>query len=745
MVPREIVWGLFPRLLGVVYLVAFMSLSAQIMGIAGSRGIAPLRHQLARAKEAYPGLGRFFETPTLFWLSSSDAALRALPLIGAASALVVIAGGPWSPWALLICWLGYLSFDFCMSWYPWDTLLLEAGFLALFLPGTETLPSVAALALPLPAVMLSFHWLVIRLMWGFAKYKFIGTVRHDDLYLRGFLAWMPLPNPIGWRFQHAPAWALRAAYAFMWFAEVLCPALAFFPGWPRLVGMGGMIGLMIGIQGTGNWGFFNLGYGLLATCLLDTTVSFRDLTLAGALASPVVHTVLLGHFFATLVFFALNSWASNTWTHWPLDELTWKRPWLRWLQEYYRWLVSFRVVGSYGVFPPRATPPIRTVPVLEGSNDGVHFQAYEFRHMPTAPHSKPPVVAPHHPRIDHALIYAGYGISDCDFFSSFVGAGKVFGVTAFSHYGWMHRLAQRLLEGEPSVLKLMGKNPFPEKPPRWIRISIRALTPAPLSARKEGRWWHVRHAAVVFPPMELDPLTWEHWLPPPELFHPDFIARRRRAPALKAMLAAAAAGTPHTEAVRARSDITAEEVEVFWRDLVPMIAATRGDWSKVDATAAEVQRRFGRAAMLRLERVSERYAYLMRTRLEPHLYGNAQPTLPKCAPLRLHFLAQEIILDGREAYERMLASPGLCVERAARQTDATALHLTGVLVNDLINYAAMTMRIWRTQETGNEDKMPGIYVIRHFLLGITCPGESWLPACKRDDRGEWEMIGFEGG
>ena len=36
--------------------------------------------------------------------------------------------------------------------YPWDCLLLEAGFLALFLPPALPLPALAAAAPPLPAV-----------------------------------------------------------------------------------------------------------------------------------------------------------------------------------------------------------------------------------------------------------------------------------------------------------------------------------------------------------------------------------------------------------------------------------------------------------------------------------------------------------------------------------------------------------------------------------------------------------------
>src|SRR5262249_40437219 len=154
----------------------------------------------------------------------------------------------------------WLSLEFRALFFPWDTLLQEAGFLALFLPQVHALPDWNASALPLPDVAFSFRWLVIRLMLGFAKDKFVGSTSSDNMYLRGFMVWMPMPTQLAWLGHHAPRWFLRLSLYFMFFAEVIAPFLGFGSGALRIVSCVSLVGLMVGIGATGNWGFFNYGY-----------------------------------------------------------------------------------------------------------------------------------------------------------------------------------------------------------------------------------------------------------------------------------------------------------------------------------------------------------------------------------------------------------------------------------------------------------------------------------------------------
>jgi hypothetical protein len=741
----ELVWGLVPRIVGALYVIAFLSLAPQVVGLIGARGISPARDQLGALRSHFPGPLRFLRMPTLLWLHHGDFTLRALPWLGVVCGSYAVMGGTCSSWALLACWAIYLSLDGCSLMFPWDCLLFEVGFLSLFLPDTPRLPTLEAASVPLPAVSFAFRLLIIRLMWGFAKLKFIGTKRGDSLYLRGFLAWMPMCTPLGYVLQRAPAWLLRVSYAFMWFAEVVCPLLAFFRGVPRTIAGLGLVGLMLGIWATGNWGFFNIGYGALCIVLLDTQSSIFDLTTAQIFASPsalIVHVVLLLHTLGALLYFPLNSWATHTFVHWPFEDITTKRPWLAALIGFYRALAPFRWLHAYGVFPPNSSPPIKVIPVFEGSSDGETFHAYPYRYMPCEARSRTPIIAPHHPRIDHLCVYAGSGMSESDYLASLVGAGKPYGFSPFSHYSWLHRTVERLLEAEPCVLSLFGRDPFQGARPREVRVTLRALTPAGDEERARGERWRVKHLGVAFAPRGPSPLPYRHWLSPPELQHPDFVHWRKKSRALAAVKRALDGGMPHQRAVCLESDLRADEVETFWDVFVPMVERGRGDFEQVDANALALRERFGEEQLLRFERIAERYAYLLRLALEPHFYGDAQPKISKRSNFRFHLLTHECILDGRSAYEAMLRTPGAAAERAERQSDESALHFIGVVRNETIRYHGRALRIARRMTNAVEPFIPGILEFKELITRRVPDDEAWVPACERSASGEWSCEEF---
>ena len=145
--PSELAWGrdpepssyflsrwVFLRLLGLVYVIAFLSLRGQVVGLIGAHGILPISDFLQAVQHNFGSEGyRLF--PTLAWISSSDSALKLLCSVGALFGLLVILGVVTGP-ALALAWLCYLSLvtvgqDFLS--FQWDILLLEAGFLAIFL------------------------------------------------------------------------------------------------------------------------------------------------------------------------------------------------------------------------------------------------------------------------------------------------------------------------------------------------------------------------------------------------------------------------------------------------------------------------------------------------------------------------------------------------------------------------------------------------------------------------------------
>lgn len=738
----ELVWGLFPRVMGLVQLLAFAGMLPQVRALAGERGIAPLGERLQRFAQDFPGLRGMAYSPTLFWFLRGDLWLFVVPLLGMFGACLAIYGGDLGFWGALLAWVCLLSMDVVVNLgFPWDMGLLEASFLALLLPTIKPLPELEVVALPLPLVGFAWRLFVVRLMWGFAKTKFVGASLRDTLYLKYFGVWMPLPTPLGWWMHHAPKWFAWQAYAFMFVVEVVCPLLVFFPGTPRLIGFAGLAALMLGIQATGNWGYFNLGYIGFCFCLLDLQGSVADvatLSLA-AQATPAGVTaavlVLLG-----LIYFPFNCWVSQTWVHWSWDDLTFKRPLLRGFFALLRWLQPWRITAAYGVFVPRSLAPVKLVPVLEGSDDGEHWHAYEYRYAPTTEHSRPGFVAPYHPRLDQACQYAAYGFNEATLITSLSGTGKPH---TFAHSSLFDALGQRLLEGSEPVLRLFANNPFPDAPPKYIRVttySFHATTPE--ERRRTGRYWRREFCSVHHPATGHDPSRMGHAMAFPECFHPDYLQWRRRCEPLRQVLAAVQAGEPLDRAVCAGSDLTAQEVSQLWEEVVPAAQACAADWDRLPALFAGLRDRYGEAQLFRFERLVERYAFVLRQRLEPHFFGKQAPVIELSSPFRFHLFLQELVFKGRRTYDELLEHPERASSHAEGSTDASVLFPMGLLRHRMMVFQVRCLHIMDAI-SDNPDVPVSALEFFPFLRTVLPDPTQRLPACRRLDNGEWRVSSME--
>jgi hypothetical protein len=70
---------------------------------------------------------------------------------------------------------------------------------------------------------------------------------------------------------------------------------------------------------------------------------------------------------------------------------------------------------------------------------------------------------------------------------------------------WFVEFCRRLLEGSPDVLKLMGRNPFPAAPPRYIRALLYDYYFSNFQQRREqGVWWRRELRGEYLPPVSLD-------------------------------------------------------------------------------------------------------------------------------------------------------------------------------------------------------------------------------------------------
>ena len=207
---------LFLRAMGLIYFSAFFSLLFQIRGLIGPDGVLPASEYLeAVAKSA--GAGRFWYAPTVFWLSTSSHMLMAVCWIGlAASVLVVFNIFPRV--SLFVCFVGFLSFVAAsgeFSGYQSDGMLLEAGFIVLFLAPMGFRPGFGATQPPIRAgvFLLLWEWFRIYFESGIAKIasgdpEWRNFTAMDEYYQNG-----PLPTWIGWYVQHFPH-GFHAATAF---------------------------------------------------------------------------------------------------------------------------------------------------------------------------------------------------------------------------------------------------------------------------------------------------------------------------------------------------------------------------------------------------------------------------------------------------------------------------------------------------------------------------------------------------
>ena len=463
--PSHLLPWLFPKLLGGVYFLAFSSLLVQLRGLYGSQGILPVSSYLTGLKR---GLGRraFRLCPTLFWLGSNDRTLSGCALLGMALSLLLMAGAPAVP-LLLLLWLLYLSFaaagqEFLS--YQWDALLVETGFMTIFLPLADPAP---------PLVVFAYQFFLFRFMLSAGVVK----LRSGDPNWRNLTALnyhyetQPLPNRIGWYVHHLPTWVQKFSTLGTFFFELAVPFLVLGPGPARLFAFLLLLFFQLLIFATGNYGFFNvLTMVLLVPLLNDQQLRFLGdhIPIAATSGSEPARLVVSIIF---VLFLALNLC--------QLLRLFFYRPTP--IKRLLAALSPFMISNSYGLFAVMTTNRFEFV--IEGSNDGKEWQSYEFRWKPGDPRTPPEQAAPHQPRLDWQMWFAALNPRVIE--------------------PWLENLVIRLLEGSPPVVSLFKHNPFPDAPPKLIRLMVYRYHFSTLEVRRrEGLWWE-RTLLGRFPPMTL--------------------------------------------------------------------------------------------------------------------------------------------------------------------------------------------------------------------------------------------------
>lgn len=487
---------LFLRALGFIYLVAFLSLWSQLDGLIGSGGILPAKTFLGQVATYYesqsPPQSPFWEVPTLAWLGSSDAQLKTLCAIGTLGSLLLIFGFFPLPMLMLLwgCYLSLFHVGQIFLSFQWDILLLETGFLAIFLAPLARSRCFTDRPSPRLALWLMW-WLLFRLLFESGVVK-LSWNNGSDLTLNNtwetltalqFHYWtQPLPLSTAWYAQQLPEWLQKVSVLFVFVIELSFPFLIFAPPRMRRVASAGFIFLMIVITATGNYTFFNLLTILLAMLLLDDACWPSRFRLRQTHSFSVFwvdwqqkRTYILIPFAMFALFIGglqiySALWPTTAWSREAINKMN-PRQW--------------QLVNSYGLF--RQMTESRPEIIIEGSRDGKTWKMYDFCFKPGNLRQRPRLAAPHQPRVDWQMwfealrwerVYQATGNMDLRYASP-----------------WFVSFIQRLLERQPAVIELLCADGFAKEPADLSFFRI-ALYQYRFTDRTEslidGTWWHRR-------------------------------------------------------------------------------------------------------------------------------------------------------------------------------------------------------------------------------------------------------------
>ncbi|WP_406813076.1 lipase maturation factor family protein [Mycobacterium sp. M23085] len=458
-----------------IYLLGFVAAALQFRALIGEHGILPVPQFLARHS--------FWRTPSLFHLRYSDRLFSAVAWFGAALSAAIVAGAAdavplgaaMAMWLAL--WVLYLSIvNVGQTWYSfgWESLLLETGFLMIFLGNHDVAPPVLTLWM--------VRLLLFRVEFGAGLIKLRGDPCWRDLTcLYYHHETQPMPGPLSWFFHHLPKPLHRIEVAGNHFAQLIVPFGLFAPQPVASAAAAIIVVTQLWLVASGNFAWLNWVTIVLAFSAIDDASLAMVLpdglvpAHAGVAAPPLWFVVLVAAITAAVLFMS----------YWPLANMLSSR------QRMNMSFNSFHLVNTYGAFG--SIGRVRREVVIEGTDDAVIsaqtvWQEYEFKGKPGALRRLPRQWAPYHLRLDWLMWFAA--------------------ISPGYAQPWLGPFLYRLLVNDRPTLRLLRHNPFPDSPPRYVRAQLyqyRFTTPAEL--RRDRAWWHRALIGGYVPPTALSTAT----------------------------------------------------------------------------------------------------------------------------------------------------------------------------------------------------------------------------------------------
>jgi len=413
------------------------------------------------------GYGRkaYYYIPSIFWLNSSERMLVAVPFAGTILSVLTVVGIFPLLWIPILFFLhlsikttGQEFFSF-----GWESFFLEISLYAYLLLIT-------------PAPTIAMWWCLNLLLFRFHFEAGISKLLTYDANWRNLTAVdyhylsQPIPNTIAWYAKKLPMKFQKFSCLMMFVAEILIPFFIFGTDDVRLVAFIGLVGLQFFIWLTGNFSYLNhmtfiFCMILLSDQFLEPIVGQVPHTASNPLTVEIIMGVIGGALIVGQLIRIVSHFYRNQFLLKPLIKIS-----------------PFHVINRYGIFAVMTTK--RYEIIIEGSDDGEEWREYLFKWKPSELNRRPRRVSPYQPRLDWQIWFLPF--------------------TSCQYEPWIKNFLHRLLEGSPNVLKLIRENPFPDKPPKFIRAQMYDYEYTTWEERKQtGNWWKRVYVSSYSPTYQL--------------------------------------------------------------------------------------------------------------------------------------------------------------------------------------------------------------------------------------------------
>jgi hypothetical protein len=470
------------RLLGLVYAIAFLVAINQVIPLIGSEGLTPVEISLNLISRSLGSdWAGFMRLPSIFWLWHSDTALVTIAWIGFVLSLVVVIGFANTP-LLTILWFLYMSFVHAgQEWYGygWEIQLTETGFLAIFLCPLLDMRPFPKREPPFLIIVL-FRWLVCRLMLGAGLIK----IRGDEIWRNATALYyhfetQPIPGPLSRWFHFLPHTVLKIGVWFNWLAEVVAPLFVFGPRLARHIAGIVIVLFQLNLILSGNLSFLNW------LSIVPALACFDD----GFLSKLVPRTLVRKAEAAANSAEPSKPMLSTAWVVTAIVGILSIQPAVNMFSSQQIMNTSFEpfdLVNTYGAFGTVGTERLNVV--FEGTMDKdttekANWKSYIYKGLPVLPNKRPPQIAPYQLRLDWQMWFASMSSPD--------------------QYPWTFNLVWKLLHNDANATGLFAENPFPDKPPRYIRAVLYRYSFAK-PGDLQGLWWSRERVSMWIAPLSVN-------------------------------------------------------------------------------------------------------------------------------------------------------------------------------------------------------------------------------------------------